>query len=114
MLNCRMGCFSFEAQKKQNACQQRGFSAAQAFAHKAEKTWAATFRPLLRTLIAYASGKNCYALPTLVATIVFSAFGRSFFADRGLRKAFRVSVILISLRLFCNNPPAQASTPGQF
>ncbi|WP_295651223.1 hypothetical protein [uncultured Mucilaginibacter sp.] len=44
--------------------------------HKAGKTWAATFRPLLSQL-ANASGENCYALPTLLPTIVFPAFGRS-------------------------------------
>jgi hypothetical protein len=99
MLNCRMGCFSyslyvcffygvndcyrnFEAQKKQNACQQRGFLRSRPFTHKATKTWAATFCPaslalgpaLLQKLLCPAAHK---------ATIVFSAFGRSFFADGG-------------------------------
>src|SRR4051812_44107247 len=43
--------------------------------------------PLLRSLLPYASGKYCYALATLVPTIVLPAFARSCFADIGKRKS---------------------------
>jgi hypothetical protein len=60
-------------------------SFARAMPHKAAKTWAATFCPASLAL-GLPFCKNCYALPALMATIVFSAFGRSFFADgRGIQ-----------------------------
>jgi hypothetical protein len=48
--------------------------------HKAVKTWAAIFCRLCAP--ARPSDKNCYALPSRKATIVFPAFGRNCFADR--------------------------------
>ncbi|WP_292970845.1 hypothetical protein, partial [Mucilaginibacter sp.] len=65
--------------------QQRGFFSHKAFALLSGITTGCKNLPLLRSLIAIASGKYCYAFATHKATTVLPAFARSFFADNQRR-----------------------------
>jgi len=76
------GLVTLEPQSNQRACQQRGFFSHRPCRTKLRKPGLQPFVPASPAL-ALTSDKNCYAPPAHRATIVFSAFGRSFFADGG-------------------------------
>jgi hypothetical protein len=77
MLSCRMGCFSFEAQKKQNACQQRGFLRT-GLSRTSCENLGCNFLPCCRSLLALPFCKNCNALqphwPPLFSALLAEAF----------------------------------------
>ncbi|PAW92030.1 hypothetical protein CKK33_00375 [Mucilaginibacter sp. MD40] len=76
------GCYFLLDQKvTKKSNQQRGFFSLRAFALQSGQNHGLQILPPLRSLIAIASGKYCYAFAMHKATTVLPAFVRSFFAD---------------------------------
>jgi hypothetical protein len=86
----REGCyFCLDTKVTKKSSQQGGFFALNALPCKAGTTTGCNYFALLRPLIARASAKTCYAIPSRKATIVLPAFVRSLPADERSSKTIR-------------------------